>query len=193
MPAHNLKVFKSSGYLLQSFCGPRPIRTPSPGAVKKRTAPKITLPKPVVPSTRPVRSARQAAQPKRYKEKHSDLSDLSDLEAKAIILPGSASKRQKTRSRSSSGVSVSSVVQFQQLAEFANSITLETWLNNQSAGLGTACANVLKQHGLHSHSQLIRFTQPEWFVEFMDKKVVGKGIDQANEALLKTIVVQALS
>lgn len=89
--------------------------------------------------------------------------------------------------------SVDSVKQFQALAEFANSITLETWLNNQSAGLGTSCAALLKEHGLHSHSQLLRFQQAGWWLEFMDLKLVGKGLSELDEFLLRKTVLAALS
>ena len=69
-----------------------------------------------------------------------------------------------------------------------NQVSLETFLNNQNPGLGTSAAPFLAKFGITSQSQFSRFRTVDWFLEFFETRLKGKGLSELDEFLLfKTV------
>jgi hypothetical protein len=60
-------------------------------------------------------------------------------------------------------------------------LSLETFLNNQNPGLGTRAAPFLKGFGITAQAQFSRFRNIDWWLEFWETRLAGKGLSEIDE------------
>jgi len=65
----------------------------------------------------------------------------------------------------------------------AEAVPLETFLNNLNPGLGTEAAPFLAKFGITAQAQFSRFRRIDWWLEFFDTRLAGKGLQPMDECV----------